>query len=59
MQWILKPHHLVVTCPDERKSTAVKGAVEGPMSPACPGSYLRTHPSATLFIDAAAASQLS
>jgi glucosamine-6-phosphate deaminase len=59
MQWILKPKHLVVTCPDERKSTAVKGAVEGPMGPACPGSYLRTHPSATLFIDTAAACQLS
>ena len=58
MQWILKPRHLVVTCPDARKSVAVKDSVEGPMCPACPGSYLRSHPAAMLFIDEAAASKL-
>eukprot|EP01043_Picozoa_sp_COSAG02_P060068 COSAG02_NODE_7774_length_2852_cov_2.162732_2_plen_270_part_00 len=59
MQWILKPHHLVVTCPDERKAEAVAGSVHGTMSPACPGSYLRTHPSAVLFVDEGAASKLA
>ena len=58
MQWILKPKHLVVTCPDGRKSTAVKACLHGPMSPSCPASYLRSHPSAVLFIDQGAASQL-
>ena len=58
MQWILKPLHLVVTCPDERKAEAVAGSVNGTMSPDCPGSYLRTHPSAVLFVDEGAASLL-
>ena len=57
-QWILKPTHLVVTCPDERKSEAVAGSVSGPMTPACPGAYLRTHPSAVLFVDEGAATLL-
>jgi hypothetical protein len=46
MQWILKPHHLVVTCPDARKAAAVLGCVSGPMTPANPAAYLRTRPPA-------------
>jgi glucosamine-6-phosphate deaminase len=37
------------------KSAAVKAALEGPITEACPASALRRHPSATLFLDPAAA----
>jgi glucosamine-6-phosphate deaminase len=43
----------------EHKSEAVRATVEGPISEACPASALRRHPSATLFLDEAAASKLS
>jgi len=42
----------------ERKSAAVQAAVEGPIIEACPGSALRRHPAATLFLDAAAGSRI-
>ncbi|HEY1343239.1 MAG TPA: glucosamine-6-phosphate deaminase [Bryobacteraceae bacterium] len=42
----------------ERKSDAVRAAVEGPIAEACPASALRRHPSATLFLDPGAASML-
>jgi glucosamine-6-phosphate deaminase len=42
----------------ERKSAAVRAALEGPITEACPASALRRHPSATLFLDSGAASQL-
>jgi glucosamine-6-phosphate deaminase len=42
----------------EHKSAAVRAAVQGPIVEACPASALRRHPSAILFLDAAAASRL-
>jgi glucosamine-6-phosphate deaminase len=42
----------------ERKAAAVKAAVDGPITERCPASALRRHPSATLFLDAAAAGLL-
>jgi glucosamine-6-phosphate deaminase len=42
----------------ERKAAAVRAALEGPVTEACPASALRRHPAATLFLDAAAASML-
>jgi glucosamine-6-phosphate deaminase len=41
------------------KSAAVKAAVEGPVSEACPASALRMHPAATMFLDPAAAALLA
>ena len=40
------------------KSAAVRAALEGPVTEACPASALRRHPSAILFLDPAAASLL-
>jgi glucosamine-6-phosphate deaminase len=40
------------------KAGAVLAALEGPVTEACPASALRAHPSATLFLDPAAASKL-
>lgn len=50
---------LICSVPDVRKATAVRAAVEGPLSPDCPASILRTHADCTLYLDHAAAGQLS
>lgn len=55
---ILKSQHIISVVPDKRKALAVKHALEGPISPHCPASYLRTHPSVYLFLDKEAASLL-
>lgn len=56
---ILKSNTIVCTVPDERKAAAVKGAVEGPITPELPASILQQHPRVTLLLDTAAASLLS
>jgi glucosamine-6-phosphate deaminase len=42
----------------KNKAAAVKAAIEGPVTEACPASALRRHPSAILFLDPGAASGL-
>ena len=42
----------------EHKAQAVRDAVEGPITEACPASILRRHRNASLFLDAGAASLL-
>jgi glucosamine-6-phosphate deaminase len=42
----------------QHKSAAVRAALEGPVTEACPASALRRHPSAILFLDPPAASLL-
>ena len=42
--------------PDDRKAKAVRGTLYDPVSTACPGTILRTHPDCTLWIDPPAAS---
>ena len=46
---ILKSAAIVCTVPDSRKATAVKGAVEGPVTPDVPASILQKHPGACCF----------
>ncbi len=55
---ILGMTNLVCCVPDLRKAEAVRNALEGPVSTACPASILRTHPRATLFLDADSGSLL-
>jgi glucosamine-6-phosphate deaminase len=50
---------IVCSVPDVRKAAAVKGSVEGPLTPRCPGSILRQHPDCVLFLDRGAASTLA
>jgi glucosamine-6-phosphate deaminase len=45
--------------PDSRKAAAVKCALEGPVSTACPASLARVHPHAYLYLDTNSASLLS
>ncbi len=56
---ILKSARIVCTVPDERKAAAVKGAVEGPVTPLVPASILQQHQQTTIYLDRPAASQLS
>jgi glucosamine-6-phosphate deaminase len=55
---ILKSKQIVCTVPDRRKAEAVRGAVEGPVTPQVPASILQQHPQTTLYLDAASASLL-
>ncbi|PAZ03081.1 MAG: glucosamine-6-phosphate isomerase [Opitutia bacterium AMD-G3] len=50
--------HLSVVVPGMRKAQAVAAACLGPLTPKCPASILRTHPSVRLFLDEFAALQL-
>ena len=45
--------------PERRKAEAVRNALEGPISEACPASLVRRHPAAFVFLDSDSASQLS
>jgi glucosamine-6-phosphate deaminase len=56
---ILKSHTIICTVPDQRKAKAVKDSVDGPVSPFCPASILRTHKQYHLFLDKASASLLT
>jgi len=49
---------LLCVVPEERKAQPVRNALEGPISTACPASFLRTQAHATLFLDADSASLL-
>ena len=50
---------LSIHVPGPLKAAAVRATLEGPIVASCPASILRLHPDATLYVDQAAASQLS
>jgi glucosamine-6-phosphate deaminase len=52
---LLGARRLVATVPGMRKAAAVRAALRGPVTTACPASILRTHPAATLHLDPASA----
>jgi len=56
---ILKTKELVAVVPETRKAQAVKACLEGPVTPMAPGSILRTHPNATVYLDRDSAALLS
>ncbi len=56
---IVKSHSIVCSVPDRRKAEAVRGAVEGPVTPLLPASILQRHESAVLYLDRPAAALLS
>ena len=45
--------------PDQRKANAIKQSLEGPLTTHCPGSLVRQHPAAAVYLDADSASLLS
>lgn len=56
---ILKSAAIVCVVPDARKAAAVRGALEGPITPDVPASILRQHPNVTVFLDREAAGELT
>jgi glucosamine-6-phosphate deaminase len=56
---ILEARSLVLFAAGEGKAAAVAAAVEGGVSAACPASVIQLHPSATVYLDEAAAGRLT
>jgi glucosamine-6-phosphate deaminase len=48
---MMKSAMLILSVPDARKAAAVKGAVDGPVTPDVPASIVQRHPAATLYLD--------
>jgi len=53
---LLRPRHVLAVVPESRKAHAVKAALEGPISPDCPASILRSQDHVTLYLDRESAS---
>jgi glucosamine-6-phosphate deaminase len=56
---ILKSRAIISVVPDARKAQAIKACFEGPISPLAPASILRSHASATIYLDRQSATLLS
>jgi len=56
--FFMRTPHAVVTVPGPAKARAVRDAIEGPISTACPASILRKHPGAAIFLDTDSAALL-
>ncbi len=56
---LMRSRHLMCCVPEARKAEAVRNALEGPISTSCPGSIVRTHARAAIFLDVESASLLS
>jgi glucosamine-6-phosphate deaminase len=55
---LVSAKRVLAIVPEQRKAIAVRDALQGPISTACPASYLRRQPQATLYLDAESASLL-
>jgi glucosamine-6-phosphate deaminase len=56
---LISVSHIICCVPGRRKAEAVKNALEGPVTPACPASIVRTHAQACLYLDQESASLLA
>jgi len=56
--FLMRTPRAVVTVPGPAKARAVRDAIEGPISKACPASILRYHPGAAIFLDTDSAALL-
>ncbi len=55
---LLRPQYVLALVPEARKAPAVKAALEGPVTPDCPASILRTKDNTKLYLDPDSASLL-
>jgi glucosamine-6-phosphate deaminase len=55
---LVRARRVLAIVPETRKAVPVRDALQGPISTACPASYLRRQPHATLYLDADSASLL-
>jgi glucosamine-6-phosphate deaminase len=56
---LFRAKNWICNVPELRKAQAVKNALEGPMSEACPASLVQRHPHSYVFLDSDSASLLS
>jgi glucosamine-6-phosphate deaminase len=56
---LMRAYHWVCSVPEARKANAVRASLEGPLTPACPGSLVRRHPCAFIYLDHESASKLT
>ncbi|HUT18688.1 MAG TPA: glucosamine-6-phosphate deaminase [Anaerolineae bacterium] len=56
---LLSARRVLAVVPEARKAEAVRAALEGPVTPACPASILRTQPQVTMYLDTESAALLS
>ena len=56
---IMKAQQIILIATGEKKATAVKNFIEGPVTPEVPASILQQHDNVIIFLDEAAASLLS
>ncbi len=59
VQQILKSNSIICAAPDARKATAVKGVVEGEITPMVPASILQKHNKTWIYLDNDSANMLS
>lgn len=59
IQQVLRSKEIIVVAPEARKAQAVKGTLEGEITPLVPASILRNHPNVTIYLDNASASLLT
>ena len=56
--FLMRIPEVVVVVPGPKKRAAVRAALDGPLTCACPASILRRHPRGTLFLDEASAAEV-
>jgi glucosamine-6-phosphate deaminase len=56
---LLKPRYVMALVPEARKAQAVRAALEGPVTEACPASILRTRANVKLYLDRDSAALIS
>lgn len=59
LETILEARAILMLATGKEKAPAVAAALEGPVTPRCPASFLSLHPRVTVLLDRAAASELS
>ena len=56
---LLRAGRVLAIVPEARKAVPCRDALQGPITTACPASYLRRQAHATLYLDAESASLLA
>lgn len=59
MPALMLPGTVVAVVPESTKGPAIRAMIEGPISPSCPATLMRTKPGAKLFVTEAAASKVT
>ena len=59
LRTLLSARRVIILAFSDQKATAVRNMVEGHRRPSCPASFFQGHPETRVFLDDAAASQLS